>query len=169
MRKCLEPLEARHTREFGKHKELKTDGYEAFLNASFEWACDDCLNSKRAILANPGAQETASDPHLAYFDTALSCSTCQSDFQFKKEEKQAWYESYKLPIHAEPNNCLDCRRAIRQEKEENKTVSEILKNGESQLSEEELETLISIYHAWDKPEKVKYFESILRKRIKQED
>lgn len=169
LRLCLEQMEARQKREFGHHPELTTDAYEAFLNASFEWACDDCLKSKQAILAKPGAQETAFDPHLAYSDKQMVCYRCEQDFKFRKEEKQAWYESYKLPIHAEPDHCLACRRAIRQEKLENKSVSEILKKAETSISKEELESLIQIYSAWDKTEKVKYFEAMLRKRIKQED
>lgn len=169
MNTCIRVLEARHTLQFGKHKELKTDAYDSFLGASFEWACDDCLRTKKAILANPGAQETAFDPHLAYADTQLKCSECETSFRFTKEEKQVWYENYKLPIHAEPGNCLDCRRKIKQHKADNKTVSEILRKTESELSQEEIETLLEIYAAWDKPEKVKYFEAVLNKRIRQKD
>ena len=165
---CISILEKIERQEFKHYKELKLDQYtyESFIDSEFEWACDNCLESKKAILASPGLQETPWTPHLAYSDTELKCSSCRKEFLFKKEEKKIWYESYKLPINAEPNNCLECRRKIRNQNLENKTISEILKKTEDEITDNELERVVEIYTLWDKMDRVKYYQSILNKRNK---
>lgn len=159
-------LEKLERQEFKHYKELKLEKYtyESFIDSNFSWACDNCLKSKKAVLASPGLQETPWTTHLAYYDTELECSTCRRAFLFKKEEKKTWYESYKLPINAEPNNCLKCRREIRNQNLENKTISEILQKQEDQITVQELEKVVEIYTSWDKLEKAKYYQSKLNKR-----
>ena len=166
MQKCLSVLIKHERQEYKNFNELGIDSYYSFIDADFEWACDNCLESKKAILANPGLQETPWTPHLAYSDTKLICKTCQQDFLFKKEEKKLWYEAYKLPTYAQPSNCPECRKNIRKQKSENKTLSEILKKPLNKVSNSELEKIIEIYTSWDKLEKAKYYQSILRKRNK---
>ena len=149
-----------------KELELKKYNYASFVESDFEWACDNCLATKKATLASPGRQQSSGWPHLAYSDRKLNCSSCKIDFLFTKEEKKTWYEAYQLPTYAKPSNCLTCRRKIRQQKLENKTVSEILNKSEDELTEDELKTVIDIYISWDKVERVKYFQSVLNKRLK---
>jgi hypothetical protein len=165
---CISILEKIERQEFKHYRELKLDQYTygSFIDSNFEWACDQCLETKKAILASPGLQETARTPHLAYSDTKLNCSSCSKEFLFKKEEKKVWYETYKLPINAEPNNCLDCRREIRKQNLANKTISEILKKTEAEITDKELETAVEIYTSWDKMDKAKYYQSKLNKRNK---
>jgi hypothetical protein len=166
MQTCISMLEKIERRELKHYKELQIAQYTYahFIDSGFEWACDSCLGAKKAILANPGLQETPWTPHLAYFDTPRSCDSCKKEFLFKKEEKRAWYESYKLPITARPDNCLECRRKIRKQNSENKVISEILKKSEMEMTDHELEMVVGIYTSWDKMEKAKYFQSILNKR-----
>lgn len=170
MQTCIAILEKIEKQEFKHYKELQLDQYTyaSFINSNFEWACDSCLKSKKAILAIPGLQEVACSPHLAYFDTSLTCNTCKKDYLFKKEEKKTWYESYKLPANAQPNNCLHCRRKSQKQNSENKTISEILKKSEIEISENELEMVVGIYASWDKMEKAKYYQSILNKLRKKQ-
>ena len=155
---CISILEKIERQEFKHYKELQLDQYTygSFVDSNFEWACDSCLGSKKAILAIPGLQETPWTPHFAYFDTQLNCYSCTKEFLFKKEEKKAWYESYKLPINAQPNNCLGCRRKTRNLNADNKTMSEILKKSELEISDNQLEEVIGIYTSWDKMKKAKY-------------
>lgn len=166
---CLSKLEKIERKEFKHYKELQMDTYGSFVDANFEWACDNCLQTKKGILANPGLQQTPWTPHLAYFDTKIKCHTCSTDFLFKKEEKKAWYESYNLPVHAQPDNCLECRRKIRNLKSENKTVSEILKKSDNEITDDELKMVVDIYLSWDKMEKVKFYQAILNKRLNKDD
>lgn len=165
---CISILEKIERQDFKHYKELQLDQYTygSFVDANFEWACDSCLEKKRAVLAIPGLQETPWTPHLAYFDTQLNCYSCKKEFLFKKEEKKTWYESYKLPINAQPNNCLDCRKKNSKQNSENKTVSEILKKSEVEITDNELEVVVEIYTSWDKMERAKYYQSILNKRNK---
>ena len=154
-------------RKLNKHyKELKLDAYNSFIKCDFEWACDSCLQDKKAILANPDQQTYAWNPNLAYFDKDLICRTCGTNFKFTKEEKQLWYEKLKFWIGSEPVNCQKCRRQIRLLKSENKILSDILKKDESKITIEELKTVAEIYQNWDKPEKAKFYESVIRKRIR---
>jgi hypothetical protein len=99
MQVCLSILEKIERHSFKRYEELGLDQYRyaSFINSSFEWACDICLKNKKAIFAVPGLQETPWTPHLAYYDSLLHCYSCKKEFLFKKEEKKAWYESYKLP------------------------------------------------------------------------
>lgn len=134
-----------------------------FLNVDFEWACDDCLSSGKAVTAIPDKQVTSGFPNLAYSDSEYQCSTCEQPFLFKKEEKQLWYEQLQFSIHSIPDNCTDCRAVIRKKKVENKQLSALLKRPETELTIKELEQIISIYTAWEKPDRVAYFKAVLKK------
>lgn len=168
MQTSISILEKIERQEFKHYKELQLDQYTyaSFVDSNFDWACDSCLENRIAILAIPGLQVTPWTPHLAYFDTQLNCYSCKKEFLFKKEEKKAWYESYKLPINAQPNNCLDCSIKNRKLNSENKTISEILKKSEIEITDSELEKVAGVYASWDKMVRAKYYQSILNKRKK---
>lgn len=142
---------------------LDESNYTSFVDCNFEWACDNCIENGNAILAKPSLQEGPFDKHLAYTDTKLFCFDCKSNFSFRKEEKQTWYEAYKLPLWASPDRCLDCRKKTNLKKQQNSTVSKILAKKEADINREELKELSSIYTAWENIDKAKYFQSILRK------
>lgn len=38
------------------YKELDLNQYYSFIDSDFSWACDACLDSKKAIKANPSLQ-----------------------------------------------------------------------------------------------------------------
>jgi hypothetical protein len=158
---CLPILE----KLYENYKELKIDVYEIFIDNNFEWACDNCLKDKKAILANPLSQNSAWYPYLAYFDSKLICRNCNTDFTFFKEEKKRWYETLKFWIDSVPVNCLPCRKQIRSHKIENNTISEILKKSKNEISLDELKTVLDIYRKWDKPAKIKYYERFIQKRL----
>lgn len=150
--------------QYKHYTELKIDTYASFINSDFEWACDACLNSRKAIVSNPNLQSYCWHPHYAYHDSKFICRTCKTECTFSKEEKKFWYENLKFWIDSTPVNCTSCRKEIKQLKLENKTLSEILKKGEGQISSFELEIVIEIYSKWKKDEKVKYYQSILMKK-----
>ena len=145
-------------------KTNKEDTYSSFIDADFDWACDTCLTSKKAILGNPSAQLYCWNPHYAYFDTIIECQKCQKDFTFSKEEKKYWYENLKFWIESVPVNCGDCRKEVRKLKIENKTLSDILMKEEDDLTIAELKSVIDIYTIWGKVERAKYFRAILKRK-----
>ncbi len=146
------------------HFRLKdTELYGAFVDNDFEWACDACLQNGLAIEATAEAQVYKWYAHLAYGNTELNCHACGNDFVFSKIEKQLWYEKLKLINTSAPKNCLACRKKLRQHKQENTLLSQLLSKDKAQLTREELETIISIYEGWQKVERATYFRALLRK------
>jgi len=83
------------------------------------WACDNCLEEGKAILADPKAQ-TYNDcaPYYAYFDLYFDCRTCKKNFLFSSAEQKFWYESLKFWIQSQPKDCLNCRQEKRKKKRE---------------------------------------------------
>ncbi len=135
-----------------------------FLQADFEWACDVCITARKAVIAIPSKQVTSGYPNMAYSDTLYTCGTCENDFLFHKEEKQLWYEKLQFSTSSIPYNCTACRKTIRKQKNENKQLSALLRKPEPELSKVELQQIIALYKEWDKPEKVAYFNSVLKKK-----
>lgn len=164
MKTVISEMEKVDKIQYNYYKKLKVDTYYSFVDSNFDWACDICLNDKKAIKANPILQNYAWNPHYAYYDSQCKCKNCNADFIFSKEEKKHWFESLKFWIYSVPIHCINCRMEIRQLKLENKILSTILKKEESNISSEELDKVIKIYSKWKKEKRVKYYQAILRKR-----
>jgi hypothetical protein len=83
------------------------------------WACDNCLENGKAILADPKVQ-TYIDcaPYYAYFDLYFDCETCKKNFLFSATEQKFWYESLKFWVQSQPKDCADCRQEKRKKKRE---------------------------------------------------
>lgn len=151
---------------FPNIKIVREDNYYSFIDADFDWACDTCLTSKKAILGNPNSQLYCWNPHYAYFDSTIDCRKCSNSFTFSKEEKKYWYENLKFWIESVPVNCVNCRKETRKLRSENKILSDLLMKDEADLSIDELKSVIDIYTNWDKINRAKYFQSLLRKKQK---
>ncbi|MEM6737915.1 MAG: zinc-ribbon domain containing protein [Bacteroidota bacterium] len=130
---------------------------------TYQWACDDCIKSERAILANPNKQYYSfthpmdtGNPYLAYFDKGFTCQTCQKKVVFSKEEQQYWYEDLSFVIYAKPVNCKTCRKEIRTARNLNTELSELLKNGIPK-EKEKLLRISEIYKVMGNKEKMKKF------------
>jgi len=121
----------------------------------YKWACDDCLETKRALLGNPKKQSTAFQ-HLAHWDKSFTCRDCESSFVFSKEEQQHWYEELKFVVYSRPVRCPDCRKKKREEKNLNTELSELLKDGKPE-DRKALLRIAEIYETMGKPEKVKAY------------
>lgn len=144
-------------------KQIGIDSYQTLACSDFEWACDECLHSGKAIPANPEAQENACEKKLSYSDEVKICQKCGSEFLFSKNEKKTWYESYRFHLDSTPVNCLKCRREVREVRAENKILSDTLKKGEKGLSVSDLNRVKYIYQKWDKPEKVSFYKALIKK------
>jgi len=132
-------------------------------NGRFQWACDNCLNAKKALIAQPEAQLYCDfDPYLAYFDIDKTCETCNTPYVFTKEEQKHWYESLKFWVQSKPKNCLKCRGEIRESRKLNNELSELLKDKEK-LTVRDMVRLSEIYDEIKKPDKSKYYDRLARK------
>lgn len=168
MRTAIGMLEKIERKQFRYYKELGIDTYNSFIDSSFEWACDSCLTSKKAVLANPGLQEASVYPNLAYCDSKRNCRTCGSDFIFSADEKKLWYESLKFPSSAVPVDCLSCRKDKRRAKANNKVLTDILKKDTEDIPVSDLEKVVAVYRNTGKEEKAKFYESAIKKKLKDE-
>lgn len=82
------------------------------LRPNVQWACDDCLESDRAELADPRRQRYLDHPpFLAYYNRRLSCRDCRSEFLFARSEQRHWYETLRFWVQARAVRCPTCRRA----------------------------------------------------------
>ena len=124
----------------------------------YQWACDNCLNEGKAILANPQKQNYSAwgYPNLAYFDKTCSCRNCQSKFNFSGKEQQYWYEELQFFIDAQAVHCVPCRKQIQAKKNLNSRLSELLKNGDPKDAKI-LKEIALIYKEMDKSEKWKEY------------
>lgn len=138
-------------------------GRDDLKHGTFQWACDDCLNSGRALIGNPGAQLYCDfDPYLAYVDEEKVCETCDAQYVFRKEEQKYWYETLRFWVQSKPKHCPKCRQEIREEKKLNNELSELLKEKEK-LSIQDMERLSEIYEEISKPEKSRYYKNLIEK------
>lgn len=132
--------------------------------ASFDrWACDDCLQSGRAIPGNPGQQRKehamAHDPeYLAFRNLSKkACLDCGQSFVFTKEEQLFYYQTLGHSRSARAVRCLDCRRGRREEHRPARELGEMLENGELR-SEAYRDRVIENYRLLGREDKARYFE-----------
>ena len=166
MKIALSDVEREEKRYLVHYKELEINPIDSLHANNSDWACDYCLNSNKAIRANPSAQNYRWYPRYAYFDTQHTCKKCKEPFRFSKHEKKFWFEELGFWHESEPIHCKTCRKEVREQKEENKMVSQLLRKRETELNIEELESVIAIYQKWEKTPRVNYFKKLLKKRLK---
>lgn len=146
---------------------MKAVTYSSIL---YQWACDDCLDSKKAILANPRKQYhtfnhpmDAASPYLAYFDKRFTCEQCGESAIFSKEEQQYWYEELRFVVLSWPKTCPKCRKEIRTQKALNTELSELLKDDATQSDRAKLLRVAEIYMEMEKPDKAKHYLTVAGK------
>ena len=133
------------------------------VHGQYQFACDSCLESGRAICGTPQKQLYCDfDPYLAFFDINKTCENCAKEYVFTKEEQQSWYEKLRFWVQSKPKYCTDCRKIKRQTKKMNKELSDILSKKES-LGIEEMERLSEIYKEINRPDRSKYYLNLIRK------
>ncbi len=145
---------------------LKTYKNSILNDKNFQWACDSCLASKRAIKGNP-ANQTYCDysPYLAYFDRDFECESCESTFVFAKKEQKFWYEELKFWVQSMPKHCKSCRKEIRKEKQYHKRIAE-LNEKQGSLKIDELSELAVIYdHFGNEQKRNKYLNLVKKKSL----
>jgi hypothetical protein len=79
------------------------------------WACDDCLDKGKALLADPNKQKFVDCvPYYAYFNLQRHCETCGQNFIFSSNEQRFWYEDLMFWVQSQPKDCANCRRKKRE-------------------------------------------------------
>ncbi|MEL6254958.1 MAG: zinc-ribbon domain containing protein [Bacteroidota bacterium] len=127
------------------------------------WACDECLESGKAIIVDVSKQIYLDyDPYLAYVDRANICKSCGDHFVFSKSEQKYWYEELKFWVQVNPNNCQKCRKEIRHQKNLNAELSFLLKEKDNWILPE-LERIVEIYIELEKYEKAKFYQGKIDK------
>ena len=125
----------------------------------YQWACDDCLTSGKALIATPERQlYLDSPPYLAYFDLRKVCKKCNEEYTFKEEEQIYWYEDLRFWVQSTPKHCNRCRREVRERKNLLNELSALLKERDK-LNRKDLQRLSEIYSALNHPDKAKYYEN----------
>lgn len=139
-------------------------GHYYIDNRLYQWACDQCLKTGKAILGDPKKQYytfssplDAASPYLAYFDQNRRCRQCDTKFAFPKEEQLYWYEELKFVVYSEPKQCPSCRKSIREAKALNQELSELLQNG-TPYSVAALNRIATIYKLMGNDEKTTAFQ-----------
>lgn len=138
---------------------------EAFLFAAkrspslYQWACDDCVNGRKAILANPKKQFytfkypwDSAIPFLAYFDRGYTCISCGEKGSLSKEIQQHWYEELQLVVYTRASRCKTCRGT----NDLNTELSNLLKDGKPK-DKASLIRISEIYEKMGKTEKMKAY------------
>lgn len=143
---------------------LRKDIFGYLKDAYYDFACDVCLESDLAFLANIKEQNNSHyNTIYAYYNSEYNCRTCNTDFIFYGKEKRFWYEVLKFRVDSKPMHCVSCRKENRSVKNMNTRLSDLLINGEENLSLDDFEEIIAIYTKWEKVERRKYFENKLKK------
>ncbi len=146
----------------GQHQEA-ADPALVLLAGFDRWACDDCLNSGRAIAGEPRRQRQenimAHEPeYLAFWDKSYrSCLDCGSAFVFSKEEQLFYYQQLGKSRLARAVRCLDCRRARRETFRPARELGEMLEDG-ALRSEEFRQRVVDNYRLLGREDKARYFE-----------
>lgn len=147
---------------------IKTLDREDLVQKRVHWACDTCLHSGKALIGHPEAQLYCDfEPYLAYVSYEKECETCHQAFVFSKEEQQHWYETLRFWVQSKPKQCPSCRREVREEKKLNTELSTLLMEKEK-LTIQDMERLSEIYEEIQKPDKSKYYQSLVAKAKKKD-
>lgn len=114
--KQVESLESKHAIWWARDADKILQNIDRF-----QWGCDTCLHSRKAIIATPEKQTFCdTPPYLVYFDKELTCSTCNKFFNFSAKEQFFWYETLKFWVQSEAKDCPACRKKARDLKKSNK-------------------------------------------------
>lgn len=132
------------------------------------WACDVCIDSGKAMIANPDKQNFGlGGAHFAYFDKQKTCVTCGVAFIFSKEEQKYWYEELGFIVYSEAKECLKCRKQRQAITYRNTKIGKLVENLANN-SPQEMEDLIDLYLEIKNLEKAKYYFAVLRKKVRKD-
>ena len=125
------------------------------------WACDVCLQARRALKGTPEKQLFRDDaPHFAYFDKSVTCSSCGVEFVFSKGEQQHWYEQLGFWVQARKIRCDACQNLKKQRDRYSKLMAT-----NDYLNREVIAEIIAFHLTGNQFEKAKQFLTIGKKKF----
>jgi hypothetical protein len=149
------------------YKGSQEKAFDSLARSSYGWACDSCLSSEAALIADYKKQEFLDwPPYLAYVDQSLTCRTCGSKFTFSKEEQLYWYETLGFWVQSRAVNCKSCRKALRESKIAYAELQKEAQNIKTTIDLEDVEQvsrLISLYERTGSHKKVEFYTAVLKK------
>jgi hypothetical protein len=114
-------------------------------HARWFWACDACIQSGRAVVANIAKQLLGvGTPFAAYVDRPFRCEDCGSESVFSAREQRHWFEELGFLIWVYPKQCLPCRRARHDRARLNQSLAEAL-HGLDPKDPTQLEAVARLY------------------------
>jgi len=112
---------------------------------SWFWACDECVRSGRAVVADPAKQYLGLGcPFAAYVDRPFRCEDCGKDSVFSAREQQHWFENLHFLIWVHPKQCSTCRAARRHRARTNNSLADAL-HGLDPTDPGQLESVARLY------------------------
>lgn len=141
--------------------------FEMLNEYTFQWACDACIISEKAILAQPISQTNCdTPPYLAFFDKTLYCKQCKQDFVFSAIKQHFFYETMKFWVQGQPNFCPNCKKAIHENQNAtNRLTSELshLLQNKKEINRKQAERISIIYGLLGKVDKQRFYEKLAQK------
>jgi len=131
----------------------------------YHWACDACLNSGKAVMANHENFSGIYGIYLAFYDIEKTCKSCKKKYIFTKEEQVQWFEKLQFCHRAKSVRCKPCLKKIRYQKSLQKKLSALLAI-KKDYTAEQLKEIITIYLEMGKPEKTNRYSNLLKKHLK---
>lgn len=135
----------------------------------FSWACDNCIESGKAIEADIEKQLYCDNPpHLAYFDQERICDQCGTEFIFSKGEQKHWYETLGFWVQSVPNLCFKCNKERKEARNINTELSNLMQHLDFK-NPAELFRISDLYIRMGKPLKAKHYSTLAQKAAKSKE
>jgi hypothetical protein len=137
-----------------------------FTLPHYKWACDTCLENKKAILADITKQnyvrrvvEAKRPFHLAYTPLKFVCRQCEKPFTISSAQQKRSYEHAKISIRSVPIICFGCQ-ANEDISPEAKKLAHLKLTGEP-MGKKRLMKLVATYKAMNDLENMQKYQSMI--------
>lgn len=131
---------------------------------TFFWACDECVNSGRAISADvTKVNISIGTPYAAYVDRPFRCDDCKAEAVFSAAEQHHWFETLGFLIWVYPKQCTACRKKRRTMKQAHKALADALANLDSKDATQ-LDAVAKLYDEIGSAPKAKSFRARAKNR-----
>jgi len=128
------------------------------------WACDACVRSGRAVVADPMKQTLGlGSPFAAYVDRPFRCEDCGTNSVFSAREQQHWFENLRFLIWVYPKQCLPCRAARRHRVRTNEALAKAL-HGLDPSDPAQLESVAHLYEELGRSHKADEYQARAKNR-----
>ncbi len=130
------------------------------------WACNECLETGKAVLADTSKQHYGlGGPILYYLDLPFTCSRgcsyCGGSYVFTISEQKYWYEELNFFVESIPSFCEGNRKRLRLMKVNQKKLGVLINKKNKDVKD--LEEIRDIYIEFDLLDKAKIINNQIKK------